>query len=367
MQIKVWDLPIRLFHWGLVFGIALTFIPAGEDPWLRLHVTAGFVVLGLIFFRLFWGFIGSRHALFSTFIRSWFEVRDYLTTLFGPWRKRFIGHNPVTGWYILALLGIILLICLSGLIVYGGEENRGPLSGLLPYAWGHLIKKFHAAASYTLLFMVAVHITGVFVESRLHHENLLKAMWTGKKEIDPSLSSETSYLEISLYRFTSAIVTLYLFCGLSLSVIFYLYKPAPPPIIYSHAIWQKECSACHMAFPPLLLPRSSWERIMADLSNHFGDNASMDPAVTADIAAFLNSHAAETSGKEVSKRILASLSPGQIPLRITDTPYWKEKHKEIEKSIYQRKSVGSPLNCVACHRWADRGSFEDDDIRIPSS
>jgi cytochrome b len=365
MRIRVWDLPTRLFHWGLVLAVAITFIPAGDDAWLRLHVTTGFVVLGLILFRLAWGFIGNRYALFSSFVRPWRDVQNYLAVLFGPNRIRFIGHNPVAGWMVLSLLGIILLICLTGILVFGGEEGRGPLGGLLPYTWGVTIKEVHAVASYIFLGMIGIHVAGVFAESLLHHENLLKAMWTGDKEVEPAQSAEATYPEAPASRITSALVALYLVGGATFALVVYFYKPPPPPILYQHAAWQKECSACHMAFPPLLLPESSWRRIMADLGNHFGDDASLDPTTADDITAFLVSHAAERSQTEAAQKILSSLRPDEIPLRITDTSYWIRKHQEIDKATYQRKSVGSRLNCVACHRWADRGSFEDEDIRIP--
>jgi cytochrome b len=314
---------------------------------------------------LVWGFIGNRYARFSSFVTPWRDFRDYLSTLFGPNRVRYIGHNPVAGWMIVSLLGMLLLICLTGISVYGGEEGRGFFGGMLPFSWGVLLKKVHSIASYTLLLMIVVHVAGVFVESRLHRENLLKAMWTGYKDVDPTRSAEAALPESPKGRVISALVAFYLVGGLAFSIVAYFYRPSPPPNLYSHAAWQKECSACHMAFPPLLLPEASWRQVMAELDDHFGDDASLDQATTDEITTFLVSHAAETSQTEAAQKILASLRPESTPTRITLTPYWIRKHQRIDNAAYQRRSVGSPINCVACHRWADRGSFEDEDIRIP--
>jgi hypothetical protein len=210
-----------------------------------------------------------------------------------------------------------------------------------------------------------VHVTGVFVESRLHRENLLKAMWTGFKEVASAQPAQTARPDISESRVITALVAVYLVGGLTFSIVAYFYRPPPPPNLYVHAAWQTECSACHMAFPPLLLPESSWRLLKADLGDHFGDDASLDQATTDDITTFLVSHAAETSQTEAARKILDSLRPEDTPSRITDTPYWIRKHQRIDTTTYQRKSIGSRINCVACHRWADRGSFEDEDIRVP--
>ncbi|MFQ5585784.1 MAG: diheme cytochrome c, partial [Thermodesulfobacteriota bacterium] len=130
--------------------------------------------------------------------------------------------------------------------------------------------------------------------------------------------------------------------------------------------WKAECaSACHGAFHPTLLPAASWKRIVAGLEDHFGDDASLDDETTGEILAFLLSASAERSRTEASRKILRSIRKGDIPARITDTPYWIRKHREIGDDVYQREEVVSKSNCVACHPGAEVGSFEDEDIHIP--
>lgn len=109
-----------------------------------------------------------------------------------------------------------------------------------------------------------------------------------------------------------------------------------------------ECSACHMAYPPMLLPRVSWEKILSNLSNHFGEDASLDPQTTQAIKAFVTSHSAETS--RFGRQFMRGLQPGQTPLRITDMPVWISIHsEELPPSIWKDPRVRSKANCPACH------------------
>lgn len=120
-----------------------------------------------------------------------------------------------------------------------------------------------------------------------------------------------------------------------------------------------ECSACHMAFPAGFLPARSWQAIMAGLDSHFGENAALAQDVTARIEAWLVANAADGRGRS---EVLRGLDPSVTPLRISDLPWWQREHgpREVNPAAFTDPAVGSKANCVACHRGADRGIFEDD-------
>jgi len=121
----------------------------------------------------------------------------------------------------------------------------------------------------------------------------------------------------------------------------------------------KECSDCHMAFPPALLPARSWQAVMAGLDNHFGENASLDEATAKHITDYLVANAADTGGRR--KRVLRGLAENDVPLRISETPWWDRQHSgEVRPGAFEDPRVGSKANCIACHRDAARGIFEDD-------
>ena len=128
------------------------------------------------------------------------------------------------------------------------------------------------------------------------------------------------------------------------------YKGPLPPVVYT-----QECGACHFAFPPNLLPRASWERVMNGLDKHYGSDASLDTATQKHIETWLQYDGAQ------GKRALED--PPQD--RITRSAWFERKHREVNAATFKRASIKSPANCTACHRGAAQGDFDEDRVRIP--
>jgi cytochrome b len=184
-QVDVWDPAVRVFHWSLVIAFAIAFVT--EDEWLSLHVQAGYTVLGLVTFRILWGFIGPAHARFSNFVMSPSQVVSYLKDTLRLRGRRYIGHNPAGGAMIVLLLLSLLVASFTGLALYGVENQAGPLAGwftgripLGEEGW----EEVHEFAANFTLFLVLVHVAGVLIESFLHRENLVGAMFTGRKKAE---------------------------------------------------------------------------------------------------------------------------------------------------------------------------------------
>lgn len=200
-EIRVWDPLVRIFHWSLVAGFTIAYLTGEEES--ILHIYSGYLVLGLITFRVVWGFIGTRYARFSDFVYSRQAVARYLKSLLSRKPEHYIGHNPAGGWMVIVMLVTLFVVSVSGLKLYAVEEGLGPLAGPLPtvtlispaYADGdsdedkagksfseEFWEEIHEASANFMLFLVFVHIAGVLIAGRLHHENLVRAMLTGKKE-----------------------------------------------------------------------------------------------------------------------------------------------------------------------------------------
>jgi len=130
--------------------------------------------------------------------------------------------------------------------------------------------------------------------------------------------------------------------------------------------YQEQCGACHFVYQPELLPSGSWQKILAKLDDHFGEEVDLDAESKKIIEEYLKSNAAEYSSAERAVKIMRSLR-GQTPMRITDVPYIRHKHEDddIPPDAFQRKSVGSFSNCVACHTTAEKGIYDDDFVKIP--
>jgi len=128
-------------------------------------------------------------------------------------------------------------------------------------------------------------------------------------------------------------------------------KPVLPS--QSNNLWKQECGSCHLVFAPGLLPAESWRKVMGGLDKHFGADASLSPEENREISAFLVNNA--------SNRWRAPTAP----LRITETAWFKHKHRELAPGVWKRAAVKGPANCAACHTGADRGDFNEDRVRIP--
>jgi hypothetical protein len=134
----------------------------------------------------------------------------------------------------------------------------------------------------------------------------------------------------------------------------------------TNPVYKDECGSCHMAYPPGLLPAKSWTKIMSGLDNHFGDNAELDAKTGQVIGEFLRVNSADKSDYRRSKNFSRSIQPGDTPVRITDTPYFKRKHDEIPaRMVSGNPKVNSFSQCTACHAKAEQGVFNEDTVSIP--
>lgn len=183
--IKVWDPLLRIFHWSLVSLFLFAFIT--EDDFLDLHVIAGYIIIGLIIFRLIWGVIGPRHARFSNFVKSPSQVKSYLKDVLLFRAKRYLGHNPAGGAMVIALLVSITMTVFFGMLTYGAMEFSGPLASMVSGVSDTLAEGFEEVheffANFTL-FLVGLHVIGVVVASLQHRENLVQSMIDGYKQAE---------------------------------------------------------------------------------------------------------------------------------------------------------------------------------------
>jgi len=134
----------------------------------------------------------------------------------------------------------------------------------------------------------------------------------------------------------------------------------------STPLYKEECGSCHLAFLPGFLPKRSWEKMMATLDDHFGENASLDEDVGKELSDFLVGNAADVKGSTPrSKRIAKMIEQDASPLRITETVFWQRKHYSIKRYVWKREKVSTKAKCEACHRDAEKGLFSEFDVNIP--
>ncbi len=214
-QVVVWDRFVRFFHWSLVLLISLAYM-TGDSKGL-LHKYIGTAILGLVVIRIFWGFWGTEYALFSNFICSPFKALTYLQELATGKPTHSVGHNPAAAWMILLLLVSSIIICLTGYAAWATKGQNQLLRVGTPFSivknvyaddnrneqhgdkhkgrerhtsrekednesdsvWSDI----HEMSAEFMLILICLHVVGVAVSSRMHNENLVRSMLTGKKDV----------------------------------------------------------------------------------------------------------------------------------------------------------------------------------------
>ena len=199
--IKVWDPLVRFGHWTLVIAFAVAYLTGEEEgDASELHEWAGYVVGGIVAWRVVWGLTGPRYARFSDFVTGPIQALRYLWSELTGHARRYLGHSPAGGVMVLALLVSLALTVVTGLIAdqgYGnaasrqgqssavaqalaGEPNR-PQAGHAGQEKESMIGEAHALLANISLALIVFHLFGVALGSFVHRENLVRAMITGEK------------------------------------------------------------------------------------------------------------------------------------------------------------------------------------------
>jgi cytochrome b len=213
-MVKVWDIFVRFSHWLVALGFFVAFWT--EDDLITLHVWAGYLVGALVVLRVVWGFVGPKHARFSDFLAGPRSVLTYMTQLITFRAPRHLGHSPAGGAMAIALWLGLLVVVWTGMEFYAIRDGRGPLAALPDSpavasasvqvvapaaaqddeasaeerersersgggrAWGEV----HETLASLVMALVVLHLAGVLLACLAHRENLVRAMWDGKKRVE---------------------------------------------------------------------------------------------------------------------------------------------------------------------------------------
>jgi len=127
----------------------------------------------------------------------------------------------------------------------------------------------------------------------------------------------------------------------------------------ANTVVKEECGSCHLPFAPSMLPANSWQRMMGNLKDHFGDDASVDPKLAAEITAYLVANAGDQGGQRYGAKLLRGVSTTNAPLRITELPKWTREHRKVPDWEWKHKDVRTKANCTACHTQAELGYYDE--------
>lgn len=217
-KIRVWDVPVRLFHWAIVVLLTVSYFTgqAGGE-WMKFHFWSGYAILTLLLFRIAWGCVGSTTARFSDFVKGPEAFLAYLRDLLLGRRTYEVGHNPVGGAMVVLLLFAVLAQVAAGLFAADTDMGtvNGPLANLIPDKWVDRLTHFHAFWVNVLLVLVGLHVLAAVVYLVWKRQNLIGAMFTGRKPLAdvvasgkpaPALTFAPGRLAVSLLIAAAAIV-----------------------------------------------------------------------------------------------------------------------------------------------------------------
>jgi cytochrome b len=184
VSVRVWDLPIRLFHWAavllLIFQVVTGYVGGDLMKW---HGWCGYTLLTLVVFRLFWGFAGSTHARFASFVMGPTATFRFAKRLFSRQAVPQVGHNPLGGWMVMALVLVLATQAVSGLFANDGVSFMGPLARFITLADSNHFSQFHDWNVRLLLAFSGIHVAAVLFHLIVKKEELTGPMFTGVKRV----------------------------------------------------------------------------------------------------------------------------------------------------------------------------------------
>ncbi|MEJ2154128.1 MAG: cytochrome b/b6 domain-containing protein [Desulfobacteraceae bacterium] len=180
--ILIWDLPTRIFHWMLVVAVAASFATGKlGGTWMAYHKLSGYIIFSLLLFRLIWGIFGGHHAQFINFVRGPGAVLGYARSMLRRDMPGHLGHNPLGGWSVLAMLITLMIQVVTGLFANDDIFTEGPLYDWVSKATSDWLTKIHKLNQEVILALVAIHVMAILFYLVIKGDNLIQPMITGYK------------------------------------------------------------------------------------------------------------------------------------------------------------------------------------------
>jgi cytochrome b len=207
---RVWDLPVRVCHWLLVIAFVASYVTNRLGvTYFKYHVWSGYTVIVLVSFRILWGLVGTRHARFRNFVRGPVRTLRYAAAWLRGETQHHAGHNPLGAWMVIALLTALLVQAASGLFANDEIFNTGPLYGFVTDETSVQLTSLHRNLFYWLFAATIVHVLAVIAHRVFKKEDLVAAMFTGKKATHVVPAGEA----IHTSRIWLAVLIVLILCG----------------------------------------------------------------------------------------------------------------------------------------------------------
>jgi len=185
--VKVWDAPVRVFHWAIALLVGVSWICIHES-WIELHFLSGYTILALLIFRVAWGVVGSDTARFARFLGSPAAVLRHLSHFRRREPDLEVGHNAAGGWMVLLMLLLLLTQAVSGLFANDDVMNEGPLAHVVGKSLSDRLSTLHAANFTLVEIAVILHVLAVLAYAVFKRQDLVRPMLTGRKRLPATIA-----------------------------------------------------------------------------------------------------------------------------------------------------------------------------------
>lgn len=349
----IWTFVNRFLHYFLIASFSLSFLCIYFDTLIYFHFIFGILFGAGVLLRIIWGFVGTKYSRFWDF--NFRGILEYLLSILGE-KKHYIGHNPASSIAIVLIFMFGSITILSGMLTIGAQEQRGIFSYLFfEYSNFKAFEELHKFCANALLVVILIHICGSLIDKFWNKNDSIDSMISGYKRTNQEENIALSLTQKVIFGFYLA----FLFC-----FMLYLFYPHnvflrsfEREIFASKDLkeYTKECGSCHIAYAPYLLPKYSWDSMMRDLENHFGEDASLEQESHEVILKFLQQYSSDFVDTKFSSKIAKESDSDKIA--ITKYHYWEVAHDNINPSIFKAQAIKSKANCQTCHKDAESGIF----------
>ena len=352
---RVWDALVRITHWTFVATVAGAWLTRGAEH-ADAHAAFGYAGLAALLVRIAWGFRGPLHARFRAFAYSPRAALQYVRDAMQGSAGHYTGHNPAGSWAVWLLLGLLAAIAVTGIVASGGMHSMGPLADRVPFQAVQAAFSIHELLAWVILAIAVGHVAGVAWGSRVHRENLAAAMLTGRK-----LNHDAQPADVPSRSAAALVFALVVAIGAAWYLLWHVPRETAARVEREKTLraslalqpWTKECSSCHLAYPPALLPLRSWKRMLDEQDRHFGEDLGLADAAVARLLALANVAPESWAARELS----TSVRDGEAPQRLTEVGRWKQMHARVPADRFKPPNAAGPHECDACHRDAASGIF----------
>lgn len=195
-RVPIWDLPTRIFHWLLVPLLIGMWYTSQDVMTMKWHMWLGYTLLSLLLFRIIWGVMGTRSSRFSNFLAGPVTVYRYLRNLFRGKSPAYVGHNPLGGWSVMLMLGLLLFQGISGLFANDQIFTRGPFARMVSSSTSDTLTRLHQSNFDLLLIVIGIHVLAVALYWLIKRDNLVGPMITGRKWVAPGEASGVRFASL---------------------------------------------------------------------------------------------------------------------------------------------------------------------------